>query len=197
MANALLLRLRLEIKASPIVVIGVETDNADHLSVVQQLVANSDPETHFHEVIMDAELPLDKSFPTAQKAFLKDGFRPIAQYLKTKSESGQRILVIAPTIYASQHVWGSFGHRLKNEAQLNPMSLALTTFPVSREAEKSMKIPCVVNGVDTQGPGPLGCLIVQKARSSVYAKVGKETGAYIGLADLIGLNDYMVLFQKR
>jgi hypothetical protein len=197
MANALLLRLRLEIKTNPLVVIGIETDNLDHVAVVQQLIANADPETQFNEVITEAEMGLETQFLTAQRAFLKDGYNAVAEYLRVKTTEGKRILIVTPTIYASQHVWGSFAHRLKNQSQLNPMSLALSTFPIAREAEKSMKIPCVVEGVDTEGPGPLGCLIVQKARSSVYNSVGKETGAFIGLTDLIGLNDYLVLFQKK
>jgi hypothetical protein len=110
-------------------------------------------------------------------------------------KEGKRVAVIVPTVYSVQSIPGNLVNNFKERTQLHPMSLSLTDFPRTREEEKFMLHPCIVEGVDQTGEGPFGCAVVQTARGNYRKRY--QIGDWVGLVNQIGLNDYLVLYTQE
>ena len=193
MSHALALRLRQELTSANFLILGLDQHDNDQTRIWQELLKHLQQEGIGYSVVLaDVALNGGVDFPGAVPLDFLNNFQPIVDVIKQNLNEGKRVVAIVPSIYSAQFIHGNWAWRLREEVKLNPMSMTLQWFPRSREQEKDMRIPCVVQGVDLQGTGPFGCLVVQKART-VYLK--KMDGPYVGLADLIGLNDYLVLFR--
>lgn len=195
MAHALALRLRQELTAANFLILGLDQYDNDQTRVWQEMIKHLNQEGIGYPVILiDVALGTSADYPGAIPLDFMNNFEPVVDVLKQNLAQGKRVVAIVPSIFSAQFIHGNLAWRLREEAKLNPMSLTLQWFPRNRGEEKDMRIPCVVQGVDQQGTGPFGCLVVQKSRS-VYLK--KMDGEYLGLADLIGMQDYLVLFRKQ
>jgi hypothetical protein len=190
-ANSLLLRLREEIKASPLLFLGVEPARPEHLQIVKEFLRlNQEPGSRFDQVVLEEHLA-SPEFPEATLIATQENFETFRDGTKAALAAGKRVVVIVPTIYASQLIHGNVVQNFKAQTEIIPMSLSLTDFPRKRELEKDMIHLCVVEGVDTSGEGPFGCMIAQTARAN-YRK-HFQPGELVGLVDQVGLKDYLML----
>lgn len=195
LANSILLRLREEIRQSPLIFLGVEPERPEHLQIWKELLRlNQEPGSRYDVLVIEQFLGV-LDFPEASQVATKENFEVFFEGTEKALKEGKRVAVIVPTIYASQAVHGNLANSYKIQSKSQPMSLSLTDFPRSRAAEKDMLHPCIVEGVDISGVGPLGCLIVQTARANYRKRF--EPGQAIGIVQLVGLKDYLLLYTHE
>lgn len=193
LSKALLLRLNQEIKLSPIIVLGVDPKEEVHFEVWQNFfAANQDPLTKYSSLVMDKDLGHADQFPGALALNTVEDFETVVLGLQGAIQRNERVAILVPTIYSSQLVHANFVHRLKERLGMEITSISLSGFPRTREAEQTMPIACIVEGVDDVGTGTLGCMIVQMSRNQ-YRNQKVESGKWVGLAEQVGLKDYLVL----
>lgn len=193
MGIALTQRLQQEIKASRLLVLGVapgDEKNGEALwrGFLRSLTDGGLPILHVlvDKTMVDADLGM-KTEPID----FRDQLSPVAEGIRTllKNERGW-VVIVAPTFYTSQHLAASPAGRLDHEFHLDPLSLSAAPLPRNRDGENGYPIPCLTNDEGT-GTGALGCLILQRARG-LYRKI-QPSEKYYGVADQVGLRDYMVL----
>ena len=202
LANSLVMRLNEEIKDSRVIFLGVQPERPDQLKVWQAFLKQSlPPEMQYSVVVLDQYLPNPELFPEAERFDTKEQAQALFSGIQQALQSGKRVAVIVPNIYSVQKVAGNLVNRLsellqpENKPEILPTSLSLADFPRDRSEERSMVQPCVVEGVDETGYGPWGCMVLQAARANYRKRF--EKGQWIGLVNLIGLRDYMVLYTQE
>lgn len=195
-ADSILLHLHEELKQSPIVLLGVEPEVPEQIQVWDHLLkSNQEAGLKFDHVVIDQFLKTEGFFAGAEKTDTKENLTQVIQVLTDLQAKGQRIVLILPTVYASQMVPGNVASILKEQAHLNILSLSLADFPRSRSDEKVMRFPCSVDDLDPTGLGQLGCTIAQEARANYRNK--KAPGSLVGLVDQVGKTDYLVFLTKE
>lgn len=194
-AQEILRKFREEIIDSPLLMLGVETEEPDSIELWNQFIQqNTDPQMRYDIVVVDSFLNGIEKFKEAQVLDTKIESESLLGGLKSLLDQGKRVVIIVPVIYSVQMIPGNLANKIKFKfPQL--MSLSISDFPRTREVEKIMPRPCVVSGVDTSGIGPFGCLVVQTARAHYLKRF--PPGQEIGLANQIGLKDYLVLYTTE
>jgi len=195
LSNALLLRLREELRQNQLLFLGAEPERPEHLQIWKEFLRlNQEPGSRYDVVVIEQFFGV-QDFPEATQMATKENFDVFLEGTQRAVAEGKRVVVIVPTVYASQAVYGNLVHNYKLRTKTHPMSLSITDFPRSREAEKEMLHPCIVEGVDTSGMGPFGCLVVQTARANYRKRF--PPGQTIGLVQLVGLKDYLILYTQE
>lgn len=193
MGVALTRALQQEIKGTRLLFLGVTPGDEKNGAALWRgfMKALTDGGLPINRTLVDVSFPdLDLGVRT-ETVDLRNQLPAIGEALQTvlKNEPGW-IVVVAPTFYTSQHLAVSPASRLVNEFKILPISISSAPLPRTRDDEASYPIPCVTNDEAT-GTGPLGCLMLQRART-LYRKL-KDSDKYQGVADQIGLRDYIVL----
>ncbi len=195
LANSLLLRLREEIKNSPVLFLGVDPDKPEHFEIWQEfLKQNHEPGFAYDTIVVEQALATEL-FPGAEKINLIDQFSAFYQGIQTGVSNGRRVAVIMPSIYSVQMIHNNLDSNFNSKVQVLGTSFSLTDFPRSREDEKTMTHPCVVAAVDQSGLGPFGCIVVQGARTNYRKRF--ESGEHIGFVNQIGQRDYLIFYTKE
>lgn len=197
-ANSVLLRLRQELRISPMAVLGVQTNlvlQAEQLQLWREFLSrNTEEGTRFDKVYIDSSLETSL-FPEAEKVNFQDEFaQRLTEFAQLESEK-QRVVLIVPTTYSTQMVPNSLAHYLNLNLPQKSLSLSMVDFPRSRELEKDFEFQCVVEGVDQTGVGPFGCLLLQSARAQYRRRF--QPGEKIGFMNQIGLLDYIVFYTTE
>lgn len=197
LANSLILRLREEIKNSPVLFLGLDPDRPEHFEIWKEfLKQNQEPGMAYDVVVLEQELTTDL-FPEAQKVPTKDGFTLFFSGVTEALTHGHRVAVLVPLAYSVQMVPQNvvFHFNSHPNVMVPATSLSLTNFPRTREQEKEMSLRCIVEGVDQTGLGPFGCLVVQTARANYRKRF--EAGDGVGMVHQIGQRDYLVFYTKE
>ena len=196
MANSIALRLREEIKANPLLIVGLSAAT-EQIEIVQSLFAAlKEPEMKYESLVVDPHAVSDPMvFGLADVVDVDRNFVQLGDPLKAAIQANKRVVVIVPTVFSPQIQEGTFADRLKKQFGLSPMSLTLSVFARRRDQEAKIPIACVVPGVDKSGTGKLGCQILQAGRLHYRKKMPLDK--YTGLVNQIGMKDYLVLFTKE
>ncbi|MEZ0392964.1 MAG: hypothetical protein ACAH59_12160 [Pseudobdellovibrionaceae bacterium] len=195
LGNSILLRLREEIKLNPLLFLGVEPENPEHQQIWKEFLRlNQEPGLRYDVIAIEQFLGTQE-FPEASPIETTEKFTQFMEGTRGALQAGKRVVVIVPTLAASQAVFGNLVNTYKKKTSETPMSLSLSELPRTREMEKDMRHKCVVEGVDQTGEGALGCYIAQAARSNYRKKF--ETGQHIGLVMQVGLKDFLVLYTQE
>lgn len=153
-------------------------------------------ELQFQVVVVDSDLPgVLELFPNAVKMDLKKETDRFIEGAKNARAQGLRLVVIVPSIYASQSLAGSPANLIRETSDLAPLSFSLAAFPRGPEEEVKMETPCVMGPNDRNGTGALGCAIVEVARLE-YRQQSKP-GFYEGMMKRLGARDYLVLLNPK
>ena len=198
-ASSVSKRLFQEINANQNYFIGVEPDKAEELKIVSILKAELEKTAPFTKIIVDEELALDKglleSFKTTDIISVKDGIYKLGEQLQAYEKQYIKYLVITASICSSSLLKKNPIHLLREQYQITPMSFSIGYFPISPADEKNMQFVC--NTEDHSGTSDWGCVVVNKSRS-IRRKVDlNKPKAWIGLMDLTGEKDYMILVKKK
>lgn len=196
MGVALTRSLQQEIKGTRLLLLGITPGDEKNGAALWRgfLKSLTDGGLPVNRTLVDVAFPdLDLGVKT-EMVDLRNQLPAIGEALHTalKNEPGW-IVIVAPTFYTSQHLTISPAARLVSEFKLQPISISSAPLPRTRDDEKTYPIPCVTNDEAT-GTGPLGCLFLQRART-LYRKL-KDSDKYQGVADQIGLKDYVVLMLE-
>jgi hypothetical protein len=195
LANSLLLRLREEIKNSPVIFLGLDPDRPEHFEIWHEfLKQNHESGFSYDVVVREAGLVTDL-FPQAEMVSLVEQFSVFEQGIEKALAAGHRVAILMPTTFSVQMIQQNVASRFNAKVQPQATSFSLTDFPRSREDEQNMTHLCVVAAVDQSGLGPFGCTIVQSARANYRKRF--ETGEQIGFVNQIGLRDYLIFYTKE
>ncbi len=194
LGEAIAQRLWQELRPATIVFLGVEPGNRDHLKVWKGFLDSLPPEQKFSQVVIDPMLPEKSIISFTEEIDLQKETDRFKEGLKIALKNNIRVAVIVPSIYSSQSIPDNPIYRLKVETQFLPMSLSIAQPSLTREEEADVLYPCTTGSGDNIGLGSWGCLIQTKSRSLYRKKM--QPGKYLGVMDLIGESDYLVLFRE-
>lgn len=200
-AQAVSHRLRLEIRDSRLLFLGVDPEVQEHYLVWKEFLIQQKTEGQAIDVLgIDPYLPF-KSLWTASlgevvgeileidfNQEMERAFGGIEESLKSQ----KRVAFLVPSLFSSQLLKISPASRAK-ERGLSPMSFSLSLFPRKREDEKNLSFPCLSENRDIQGTRDLGCMILQKSRT-LYRKKSIP-GKWPGVVDQVGVKDYLALYN--
>ena len=179
--------------------IGVEPDQPDHLKIAAFLKNELEKNSTFKEIIIDEELALSKEtmalFQATDTIPVKHEIFKLGELLQTYEKQGTSYLVITASIYASSLLKKNPIDVLREKYQITPMTFALGYLPVSAADEKNMQFAC--NTEDRAGTSDWGCVVVNKSRSVRRKMNLANAKPWVGLMDLTGENDYMILAKKK
>lgn len=201
LSEAILMRLRQEIKDHRIVLLGVDPEEPLHLEIWKEfLLQIKEPGWKFDEIYIEKNLPrlnANDFKPLTDKFIdIKLEEPSLKKQFENESKKNKRIALIVPHIYSSQLIKENTVQRLKVHPE-DPQILSLTVVPLAEtvEEEVAKRVPCVGEGADYSGESPLGCMIQNKARFWMLKKRVKNPEAHWGIVEQVGLNDYLVFFK--
>ena len=193
-SRAIVDRLRLEIKQSPLVFLGLNPENPEHYQVWQSFLDDLKKENiGFDVVVVDPHLPYKKMLTYIEEIDINLESERFYQGILTAQKKQKRIAVILPTVYSTYLIEQTPVSRLLRDHQIHGLSFSMSSFPTSATAELQFAYPCVPEQEDRLGTRNLGCMIIGKAKTTYRKKLPE--GKRAGLVDQVGQNEYLVLFN--
>ncbi len=180
--------------------IGIEPEKTEQIEVALQLKQQLEKTKTFTKVIVDQELNLSKEWLEKFKATdviaVKNNMDAVGEVLNGLEANAQPYILITAAIYSTPLIVANQIHKLKTKyPAIKPTTFSLAYLPTTPEDEKFMLFQC--NTEDHSGTAAWGCAVVNKARFT-RRKIKKDNiKDWIGLMDLIGEQDYMVLLKKK
>ncbi|WP_413585520.1 hypothetical protein [Bdellovibrio sp. HCB274] len=189
--------LQPEIKAAPIVILGVTPNKIEEMELLRGFIEkNQEAGSRYDVVIVEPMLPYVELFREAVYIPIKDEMPRLVEGINKARAEGLRVAVIVPNIYSSQLLESNPVWKLKNEYQLDVTSLSVSTYPVTREQEQHFEPKCLDGGaVDPAGTSAFGCMIRNTARRTHRRKL--EPNKYSTLLEQTGPKDYLILFNRN
>lgn len=180
--------------------IGFEPDKANELPVIKAIQSGIEKVNGpFSTVIIDKELDLKpeqlKDWPNSEVILVKENLDQLGDRLSTLEKENKNYLVITAAIYTNSFIKKNQIHQLKEKYKIQPMTFSIAYFPTNAEAEKNMLFPCSTENY--AGTTEWGCAVVNKARYTRRKINPRNTKPWIGLMDLTGEKDYMLLLEER
>lgn len=192
-AQSLILRLNEEIKAASLLVIGIEGPMPEQARLWQAFLEELKPSALGYEfVFVDQSLEHKGVFTTQQEVDFRYGGAQFLESLREIYNNQHRVVLVLPQSQSSLKVPLSYANFLKKSG-FEVTAMTTSQLLRQRDEENKMSLPCIVEGVDETGLGPLGCLILQRSRADYRKK--SPNSPFIGTVDLIGINDYLVLVK--
>lgn len=190
-------KLRLEIRESPIVFLGVTPNKIEDMEFWRGfLEANQEKGFKYDVIVVEPMLPYVELFDSNMRIDIKEELSRFAEGVKKARAEGLRVAVIVPNIYSSQLIQKNPVSRLKVDYNLDAVSFSVTKFPVTLEQEESFDPKCVFEeGKDLAGTGGFGCMVLSIAKKTYRKKF--EDNKYSGLMEQVGPKDYIVLLNRN
>lgn len=195
-------RLRLEVLSQNLLFLGVMPERESHYQAWKGFLDSMEPENRPEHIIVDASLTHRNLIPFTEEINLIEQQQNIVATIKDIIQTKKKVVVILPTTYISSLVKENFYAMLtrslytsKEEAKFDVdwMTFTLSGFPLNRDSEKVLDIPCDTEVKDEDGSGALGCMVILKART-LYRKKPVE-GKMSGVLDQIGTKEYLGLIN--
>lgn len=179
--------------------IGVEPTKAEQLEVLRQLILSLQSKAKVQNILLDEELQFSEEWKqkisVTQTIKLKENEDQVAQLISSIISKSEAYILITASIYSTSAILKNPIHIIKEKTKLKPTTFSFAYMPINSEDEKNMLFPCVTE--DYSGTASWACLVVNKARS-VKRKIKTDIPkAWIGLMDLTGETDYMLLLRKK
>ncbi|WP_413292469.1 hypothetical protein ACLSU7_13765 [Bdellovibrio sp. HCB185ZH] len=190
-------QLREEIKAAPIVILGVTPNKIEEMELVKGFIdINQDPGSKYDVVIVEPMLPYVELFRPAIYIAMKEEMQRLVEGINKARAEGLRVAVVVPNIYASQLIDANPVAKLKTDYKLDVTSLSVSTFPVTRAQEAAFEPKCIDSGeVDPAGTSKFSCAVRNVARRTYRKKL--EANKYSTMMEQTGPKDYIILFNRN
>lgn len=190
-------RLRMEIKNSPVVLLGVTPNQIEDLELWRGfLEANQQQGSKYDVIVVDPQLPFVELFASNMRLDIQNEMDRFVEGIKNAQAQGLRVAAIVPYIYSSQLVKKGPALRLKEEHKIDVTSFSVMKFPVTREQEEGFLPLCELDaGRDLAGTGHLGCMVREIARKTYRKKF--EENKYSGMMEQSGAKDYIILLNRN
>lgn len=195
-------RMRLEVQSHNLIFLGVLPGRESHYQAWKGFLDSLEPEFKFEYVIVDATLPHKEILPFTEEISLSENQQTLVSSIQDIINSKKKVVIILPTTAISylvkDNLFAMLNHSLYGAGEglkfdVDWLTFSLSSFPLTRDQEKTMDIPCDTEVKDQDGSGALGCMIVTKART-FYRKQHIE-GKIPGVLDQIGTKEYLGLFN--
>jgi hypothetical protein len=204
LAQAIHKRLNLEFRQAQVYVLGVEPNHDEHVQLWQNFlkISQTQPDLQVKNFII--EKALFESLSEERKQFLsqfkivdlKSELNQMLDFLNEQSLKNMKTMILVPNVYSFKILESSPFKKINNlQLEKNMIHLSASFFPEQPEDLAKMMFPCKSQESDVEGTAKLGCIIQNKA-ATVRRKI-KANQKMIGLMDLIGQNDYLVMIKKR
>ena len=193
-AEGIAKRLYLEIKNSPVVMLGLTPGDMDQAALIPFLTDSLKKEgVFFDTIVVDTNLGKDIAIQANESTNIRQ-VEVVEEGLRNAKAANKKVMIITGNVFASQMVENGVARQLKAKG-FDILSIAMARFPNSREEENQIEIRCDTPVADTEGTGHLGCAVLQMARS-MYRKA-RLPDHFTGRLDLAGENDYILLYQRN
>tara|TARA_B110001454_G_scaffold106457_1_gene100256 strand:+ start:100252 stop:101001 length:750 start_codon:yes stop_codon:yes gene_type:complete len=196
-------RLRLEILGQNLIFFGVLPERQDHYLAWKGLFDSLENENKFEHIIVDSSLPYKELIPSTEVISMIENQTAVVNTIKDIIASKKRVAIVLPTTYMSYLVKDNFNALLTRSLydqtegrkfDVDWITFSMSSFPIKREDEHAMEIPCDTDVKDADGSGALGCMIVMKART-LYRQKERIEGKLPGVLDQIGTKEYLGLLN--
>jgi hypothetical protein len=192
-------RLHLELSQANSFWIGIEPDKKEQLAVVESLIKILSKNQQIQKIIVDGELGLTsdelKQVGMTEKVFLKEDIYKLGEELQTFENQNTPYVVITASIYSTSLLPGNPIKKLKEKFPLKATTFSFGYFATDLQDEKNFLFAC--NTEDHAGIKDWGCFVANKARSSRRRLDINNPKPWIGLMDMSGERDYIVLTKKK
>lgn len=189
--------LRREIKAAPVLVLGVTPNQIEDLELWRGfLEANQEKDSKYDVIVVESMLPYVEIFNSGMHLQTKEEMPRLVEGINKARAQGLRVAIIVPNIYASQLIKENPVDRLKEEFKIAVTSLTVSKFPLTRDQEASFSPSCPTGGAtDPAGTSALGCMIRDVSRKTYRKKF--EANKYSGFMEQTGAKDFLILFNRN
>lgn len=187
-----------EIKKNQFYWLGVEPEKSEQIDVAIHIIKKLKMQQSFQRIIVDEELGLKND------RLLQLGFTDVVSVKANLFELGERLhdfeknsasyILVSASIYTNTFLKKNPLSILKEKYGLNPMTFSFAYFPITIKDEKNMLFPC--HSEDQSGTSEWGCAVVSRARFA-RKKIKNDLQPWLGLMDLYGEKDYVLLFKKN
>jgi hypothetical protein len=179
---------------------GIEPGHQKQIDVLLKLKAGIETKNGpFDLVIYDQELDrvhaTSQFFKPHQLAYVKQNWFEISKLIK--ENINKRILIITASVYSTNLIQHNPLDKIVKDSGLRPLTLSMGYLAATTDEEKNNVFPCKTD--DNEGVAAWGCLVINKSRAvrrKIDIKKMSEPGTSIlGLMDLTGEKDYMILIR--
>ncbi len=195
-------RMRLEVQSHNLLFLGVLPERENHYYAWKGFLDSLEPEFKFEHLIVETSLPHKNLLPFTEEINLIENQQTVIRSIKDIINSKKKVVIVVPTTFISYLVRDNFysllNHSIYESEQglkfdVDWLTFSLSSFPLVREDERKMEIPCDTDVKDANGTGALGCMIITKARSFYRNK--RVDGKIPGTLDQIGTKEYLGLIN--
>lgn len=199
-ADSIVKRLSQEISANKNYWVGMEPGKTEQLDVIYKIKTTLEKTAPFQKVIVDSELALKNEelqrFGVTESISIKEEIPVVTEILTSYEKQNLRYFVITASIYSTSLLPANPIHKIREKfPELKPMTFSLGYFAANIDDEKNFLFPC-----DTEnhaGVKDWGCYVVNKARTVRRKLEHDNPKPWIGLMDLSGEKDYVLLLKKK
>jgi len=192
-------RLHLELLDANQFWIGIEPDKKEQHVVVQKLVELLGKKSPFKVVIADKELQLTndemKMLGVTDVVQVKEEISQLGEKIQKYELENTPYVVLTASIYSTSLLPGNPIHKLKAKGTLKATTFSMAYFTVDLDDEKKLLFNC--NTEDHSGIKDFGCFVVNKARTVRRKLKLDNPKPWIGLMDMSGERDYVILLKKK
>lgn len=178
---------------------GTEPGKPEYLDVISEIKTALSKKHDFARVIADSELGLSEEIVNklgvTDVVSFKENMSLVGEKLSVLEKAGTPYVLITASIYTTSLLVNSPRHNLKEKFSLSPMTFSLAYFPTTIEDEQNMLFGCRTE--DHSGTSEWGCVVVNKARVN-RRKIEKDNQKpWLGIMDLSGERDYILVLKKK
>lgn len=195
-------RMRLEVQSHNLIFLGVMPQRETHYKAWKGFLDSLEPEFKFEHVIVDSSLDHKNLLPFSEQINIIENQLAIVETIRDIINTKKKVVIVLPSVYMSYLVKDNFftllNHSLYDTKEslkfdVDWLTFSLSGFPLNRNEEKNMEIPCDTEVKDADGSGALGCMIVTKARTLYRNK--RIEGKIPGVLDQVGTKEYLGLLN--
>ena len=181
--------------------VGYEPEKENQIDLTKLLKQEIEKQIEaFDIVVIDKELTMpeehEKALGMTHEIMLKENFAEVADLVKANKD--KNILVITAAIYSTNMIKANPHAKINDLTKVKPLVFSMGYFPAAAEEERNLVFKCDTE--DKTGTSPWGCTVLNKSRAIRrridLGKLNVNPPPRIGLMDLTGESDYMILLGK-
>lgn len=197
MGKAVFEKLREEIKAAPIAILGVTPNKIEDMELWRGFFeTNQEAGLKYDVIIVEPMLPYVELFNSGVYIAMKEEMPRLVEGINKARAEGLRVAVVVPNIYASQLLDANPVAKLKTDYKLDVTSFSVSNFPVTRQQEEAFTPKCIDGGaVDPQGTSSFACAVRNAARGTYRKKL--EPNKFSAMVEQTGPKDYLILLNRN
>lgn len=205
MAQTVLNRLEQELHDENQFWIGIEPQKQAHMQFAEELILLLKSQNKITQIYIDEQLGFKddemnayaQAFPSLKIIAVRENWPQLSELYKNKQMNNTAVVTAA--IYSTSMLVDNPIDKIKKDfPEFKPMTFSSGHFAVNTDDEQNNIFPCFTE--DKTGTNKWACAVINKARSqrrNVQPMSDVNPKKYLGLMDLTGEKDYMILLTER